>query len=66
MKPGDRIRSLQGPILVLGASGFVGANLVRALLEHRSDVFGTTTRTPAWRLEDLPADNVREVDLLID
>ena len=30
MKPGDRIRSLQGPILVLGASGFVGANLARS------------------------------------
>ena len=55
MRPGDRIRSLQGPILVLGASGFVGANLARTLLEHRSDVVATTSRTPAWRLEDLPA-----------
>ena len=65
MKPGDRIRSLQGPILVLGASGFVGANLARALLEHRSDVVATTSRTPAWRLEDLPAANVREFDALV-
>ncbi len=65
MKPGDRIRSLQGPILVLGASGFVGANLARTLLEHRSDVVATTSRTPAWRLEDLPAGNVREFDALV-
>jgi polyisoprenyl-phosphate glycosyltransferase len=65
MKPGDRIRSLQGPILVLGASGFVGANLARSLLEHRADVVATTSRTPAWRLEDLPARNVREFDALV-
>ena len=65
MKPGDRIRSLQGPILVLGASGFVGANLARTLLEHRADVVATTSRTPAWRLEDLPARNVREFDALV-
>ena len=48
------IRQLQGPILVLGASGFIGANLLRMLLEHREDVYGTATRLPAWRLEGLP------------
>jgi nucleoside-diphosphate-sugar epimerase/glycosyltransferase involved in cell wall biosynthesis len=63
---GPKIKHLQGPILVLGGSGFVGANLLRTLLKFRDDVFGTTTRLPAWRLEDLPAANVRMVDLLID
>jgi nucleoside-diphosphate-sugar epimerase/glycosyltransferase involved in cell wall biosynthesis len=43
----------------------VGANLTRRLLEHRSDVVATTSRTPAWRLEDLPARNVREFDALV-
>ena len=62
----EKVRRLQGPILVLGASGFVGANLMRALIRERSDVFGTTTHKPAWRLEDLPEDRVRTVDLLID
>ena len=62
----EKTRRLQGPILVLGASGFVGANLMRTLLGVRNDVHGTTTRTPAWRLEGLPPDNVRTVDLLID
>ena len=62
----EKIRRLQGPILVLGASGFVGANLMRTLLGVRNDVYGTTTRKPAWRLEGLPPDNVRTVDLLID
>ena len=62
----ERIRRLQGPILVLGASGFIGANLMRAILGSRSDVHGTTTRMPAWRLEGLPPENVSTVDLLID
>jgi nucleoside-diphosphate-sugar epimerase/glycosyltransferase involved in cell wall biosynthesis len=60
------IRQLQGPILVLGASGFVGANLLRMLLEHREDVYGTATRLPAWRLEGLPRKHVLVTDLLID
>ncbi|HEX5269526.1 MAG TPA: NAD-dependent epimerase/dehydratase family protein, partial [Gemmataceae bacterium] len=61
-----KVKRLQGPILVLGGSGFVGANLLRAVLRHRDDAYGTTTRLPAWRLEDLPADRVKVVDLLID
>ncbi len=62
----DRIRQLKGPILVLGASGFVGANLMRTIAAVRNDVHGTTTRQPAWRLEGLPLDQVHLVDLLID
>ena len=60
------IRQLQGPILVLGASGFIGANLLRRLLEHREDVYGTATQLPAWRLEGLPRNHVLVTDLLID
>ncbi len=62
----EKIPRLQGPILVLGASGFVGANLLRSVIVVRQDVYGTTTRKPAWRLEDLPDEHVRMVDLLID
>jgi dolichol-phosphate mannosyltransferase len=62
----EKIRRLQGPILVLGASGFVGANLLRSIFAVRKDVFGTTTRKPAWRLEDLPDGQVQTIDLLID
>jgi polyisoprenyl-phosphate glycosyltransferase len=57
-------RELHGPILVLGASGFVGANLMRSLLAVRSDVFGTASRDPAWRLSGLGEDHVITVDLL--
>ncbi len=62
----ERVARLPGPILVLGASGFVGANLLRSLHGVREDVYGTTTRKPAWRLEDLPEGRVRMVDLLVD
>lgn len=61
-----KVRRLQGPILVLGASGFIGANLLRTLLAHRPDAFGTTMTYPAWRLEGLPSEQVVPVDLLVD
>jgi dolichol-phosphate mannosyltransferase len=62
----QKIQRLQGPILVLGGSGFIGANLVRTLLAYREDVVGTAARFPAWRLEGLPEKNVRATDLLVD
>lgn len=62
----QKIRKLQGSILVLGASGFAGANLLRQLLNYREDVFGTASSFPAWRLEGLPENNVIALDLLVD
>jgi len=62
----EKCRKLQGPILVLGASGFVGANLLRNIIAERNDVYGTSTRHPAWRLEGLPEENVKIVDLLVE
>ena len=62
---GRKVRRLQGPVLVLGASGFIGASLLRALLRWRDDVFGTATRLPAWRLDGLPARHVKVTDLLV-
>ena len=61
-----KVQELQGPILVLGASGFVGANLLRMLLDVRTDVIGTASPMPAWRLEGLPGGNVVAIDLLIE
>lgn len=60
------INKLQGPILVLGASGFVGANLFRSILGVRDDVYGTTTQDGPWRLDGLPGANVKVVDLLVE
>ena len=49
------ILSLPGPILVIGASGFVGANLFRALLGQRQATFGTVHIHKPWRLEGIPS-----------
>jgi nucleoside-diphosphate-sugar epimerase/glycosyltransferase involved in cell wall biosynthesis len=62
----EKIRHLQGPVLVLGASGFVGANLFRMIAAGRADVFGTTMHVPAWRLEGFPEKQILTVDLLVD
>jgi len=54
------IETLKGPILVMGASGFIGANLFRKLLNVRQDVYGTFF-SKKDRLKGLP--NIIEVDL---
>ncbi len=58
------VRELHGPILILGASGFVGATLMNTLSTMRNDVFGTASRDPAWRLADYDDEHVVIVDLL--
>jgi nucleoside-diphosphate-sugar epimerase/glycosyltransferase involved in cell wall biosynthesis len=62
----QKVERLQGPILVLGGSGFVGANVLRTCLRHRDDAYGTASRLPAWRLEGVSVRNVKVTDLLID
>jgi len=42
-----------GPIVIFGAGGFIGANLVRTLLRYRNDVYAVTSKPfIPWRLED--------------
>ena len=62
----NKIQRLQGPLLVLGASGFIGANLFRRLLQYRTDVYGTTSRLSPWRLEGLPQTNIIVTDLIVE
>jgi dolichol-phosphate mannosyltransferase len=57
------IRSLKGPILVLGASGFIGANLFKAISEIRKDVFAVVNREKGWRLTEVQDEKVIAVDL---
>ena len=57
------IRQLNGPILVLGASGFIGANLLHEILAVRSDVYGGVRRQKSWRLADVLDDKIIECDL---
>jgi len=59
----DQFRSLEGPVLVIGATGFVGANLFRHALAVRDDVVGTVFSGDSWRLRDLPATNIAYLNL---
>ncbi|HXP91848.1 MAG TPA: NAD-dependent epimerase/dehydratase family protein, partial [Candidatus Binatia bacterium] len=59
----DYVLSLRGPIVVTGASGFIGANLFKTLLRYRNDVFGIEQRRKSWRLADVKDDFVVTVDL---
>lgn len=54
----DKLKSLTGPIIVIGASGFVGANLLHRLLAVRSDVIGTLFSGDTWRLEGVSSSNI--------
>lgn len=46
----SQIKKLHGPILIFGAGGFIGINLLQVLLAHRKDVFGISRkRKKNWR-----------------
>jgi dolichol-phosphate mannosyltransferase len=57
------IRAMSGPILVTGASGFVGANLYTLLATVRDDVFAVVNREKGWRLADVNDERVIAVNL---
>ncbi len=57
------IRALRGPILVTGASGFVGANLFKMLAAVRNDVYAVVQNDKGWRLADVIDERVIAVDL---
>ncbi len=57
------LAAVRGPILVTGASGFIGANLFKMLARERSDVFAVEKRGKSWRLADVNNEFVVAVDL---
>ncbi len=65
----DKIRTevlkLEGPIVVFGAGGFIGANLVRAILEHRQDVYAVTSKPfIPWRLDDIASAHILHCNII--
>ncbi|MBC7381646.1 MAG: NAD-dependent epimerase/dehydratase family protein [Bacteroidia bacterium] len=50
----SEVLNLQGPIVVFGAGGFIGANLVRTILTYRNDIYAVTSKPfIPWRLDDI-------------
>ncbi len=53
------VLKLQGPVVVFGAGGFIGANLIRTILAYRNDVFAVTSKPfVPWRLDDIPHNHI--------
>lgn len=63
MSTDSKVIGLQGPILILGGSGFIGANLLRRLLASRTDVVGTVFSGDSWRLSGIPAGHITYLNL---
>jgi nucleoside-diphosphate-sugar epimerase/glycosyltransferase involved in cell wall biosynthesis len=57
------IAALKGPILVTGASGFIGANLFKMILRQRNDVFAVVRREKGWRLAEIDDEQILALDL---
>jgi nucleoside-diphosphate-sugar epimerase/glycosyltransferase involved in cell wall biosynthesis len=57
------IAALKGPILVTGASGFIGANLFKMILRQRDDVFAVVRREKGWRLAEIDDEHILALDL---
>ncbi len=57
------IDALKGPILVTGASGFIGANLFKMLAVYRHDVFAVVRQEKGWRLAEIDDEHIITVDL---
>lgn len=63
----EDILQLKGPILVFGASGFIGANLFQQISALRHDCYALThDARKAWRLKllDVPHEHVVHCDIL--
>jgi nucleoside-diphosphate-sugar epimerase/glycosyltransferase involved in cell wall biosynthesis len=60
----ESARKLQGPIWVVGASGFIGAKLFFSLSRLRSDVFAVSRQVESsWRLLHCPYGNRITLDI---
>ena len=60
----NEAQSLQGPILIVGVAGFIGANLYFTLRKYRPDVYGCS-RSPqkSWRLATDNSDHLVNCDI---
>jgi nucleoside-diphosphate-sugar epimerase/glycosyltransferase involved in cell wall biosynthesis len=62
----ENIKLLKGPILIFGASGFVGCNLLKSIYNVRKDCFAVTHNPKnIWRLKmlDFPKENIINCDI---
>src|SRR5689334_4073069 len=62
----EKIKKLDGPIFVFGASGFIGANIIKEIASLRDDCYALThDARSAWRLKllNIPTKNILHCDI---
>ncbi len=62
----EKIKKLEGPIFIFGATGFIGANFIESIAKHRNDYFAITHNSDiAWRLRllNIPYENIIHCDI---
>lgn len=60
-----QVKKLTGPILIVGASGFIGAKLFYNLTKYRSDVFACSKNIKqSWRLSSADSSKLISLDIL--
>ncbi|HWB64733.1 MAG TPA: NAD-dependent epimerase/dehydratase family protein [Chitinophagales bacterium] len=61
----EQVLKLEGPIVVFGAGGFIGANLFRTILNYREDVFAVTSKPfIPWRIDELNPGNILHCNII--
>src|SRR5438105_8309983 len=62
----EKIKRLEGPVFVFGASGFIGANVFDSIFKIRQDCYALTHQyLQAWRLKllNVPYENIIHCDI---
>ena len=62
----EKIKRLPGPIFIFGATGFIGANIIKDIFSVRNDCYAIThDANNAWRLKllDIPSENIIHCDI---
>lgn len=62
----SNVKDLKGPILIIGASGFIGSNIMRKIAGERDDVFGTSFSGSSWRLDKIPTSSIIHTNILME
>lgn len=62
----DKIKKLEGPVFIFGASGFIGANFIESIAKIRKDYYAISHDSNiAWRLRllNIPSENIVHCDI---
>lgn len=62
----EKVKKLKGPIVIFGAGGFIGLNLLKTLLLYRNDVYGVSQDAKNnWRFiaSNIQSENIHSCDI---